>query len=55
MLLEKDPFRMDAIIHELQVCQSLWKEASDQAKQSGVETSRLREEVNILLTIVVGK
>ncbi|CAD6266918.1 unnamed protein product [Miscanthus lutarioriparius] len=53
MLLEKDPFRMDAIIHELQVCQSLWKEASDQAKQSGVETSRLREEVNILLTIVV--
>lgn len=46
---------MDAIIHELQVCQILWKEASDQAKQSGVEASRLEEEVNILLTTVEGE
>ena len=52
---ERDPSQMGALIEGMKTCQSLWKEASDQAKQSGVETSRLREEVNILLTIVVGK
>lgn len=55
MLPEKDPSRMDAIIQELQTCQSLWKEASDQAKQSGAEVSRLGEEVNILVTTIEGE
>ena len=48
MLLEKDPFRMDAIIHELQVCQSLWKEASDKDKHYKTVAIQLKEEVQIL-------
>ena len=55
MLPEKDPSRIDAIIQELQTCENLWKEASEQAKQSGAEVSQLGEEVNILLTTIEGK
>jgi hypothetical protein len=38
-----NPSCVDAIIQELKVCHTLWKEDHDQAKQSGLRVTALEE------------
>jgi hypothetical protein len=40
-----DPSRLDAVIQELKVCQSLWKEDREQAKESVLKVIALEKEV----------